>query len=311
MSVTSKILILLLLLATLTGCDYELQGAEEDSEDLIEPEEPKQITAATTDYGVITIEAEVSANSLTLSIEGAPENSRLECHLNQEPLNPCSDSAVFAKPRIGTYKISAVAIRDDAIVGIGESKSFEVAGNDNTGTSQDDDHLLLVPTLAGYTINQVHPIDQPFVPTFAFEQEPTCDATLQCAFGSTTSQFWGQCDQGDGSFTMTPEMLATGLQTVKVRALCGDKIGPELHFPINALPADYEPLKITHRADGLGRHTFELMNPLDCLEDNPRFECLEPGSEFIPCENSLENPISGTQIRYVCAADVGPAFTIE
>src|SRR5690606_14119049 len=106
----------------------------------IKPEEPKQITATSSTYGVLTIETKTTTNSLSIRIKDVPDGARLECHLNQEPLTPCHDGAVYDLPREGRHKISAIAIKDDRIVALGESKAFEVAAV-NSGNSSPEDKL--------------------------------------------------------------------------------------------------------------------------------------------------------------------------
>lgn len=293
-----------------TACQVEVQGGDETLTPL-EPEEPKQVTSNSSSYGVLFISTKVTTNSLDVSFTGVPADARLECHINQHPLQPCHDGAVYRLPTAGTHKISAVAIKNETIVAIGESKTFEITAHDDTGTSSDADRLLLASKLPNFELHATHLADQPFVARFDFAAVPACDATLRCAFGQSSSVFWGRCDTDGKSFTVTPEMLAMGPQTVKVRGQCGDTIGPELHFPFIAVPADYEPLMLIHRKDNTGRHTFDLLVSTDCIGEDAKFECSEPNSEFAGCQNALKDPTPGTQIRLVCGATVGPALTID
>src|SRR5690606_13316116 len=141
-------------------------------------------------------------NTLSVSISDLPEDSRLECHLDQAPLVPCHDGAVYEVPAAGSHKISAVAIKDDRIVAIGESKTFEVTAKSDTGTSRDEDRLLLVSALPDFTPHATHLKNEAFVAKFAFASKPACEAQLKCAFGQSNTQLWGRCDEGDGSFTV-------------------------------------------------------------------------------------------------------------
>ena len=297
------------------GCNYEFQGGDDeddDSPEYVEPEAPRQVKIVSHQKNTIAITPKVTENSLTLLVSEVPEGAELECHLGQMPLVPCTNNAVFMLPPIGTHTITAVALKDDRIISLFESDSFEVVGNDQTGTS-DDLNLLLIPKNDDFELHQTHLLTEPFVAEFDFETAPKCDVELKCAFGPSNTQFWGVCDVDGKSFTVTPEMLALGAQTVKVRAQCGDDIGPELHYPINAVPAAYEPLMLFEHKDSLGRHVFELVNQTDCTAEPERvkFECREPGSEYTSCVNSLQDPTVGTEIRIVCEDIVGPALTIE
>lgn len=302
----------LVALAVLAGCTKLRRGREDDTEVLpSKPSEQATFDAAKSTIGIMTIEATLRSDGLLLRISNVPADAKLDCDLDNKPLVPCHDGALFSRPEAGDHKVTAVALRDGAAVAFGSSAVFTVLPV-SAGAEADSDPksgLALVPD-AAFSNGMIVLMNKDFKASFKFANTPECEAKVLCKYDSRTSQFWTECDSGSQSFTVAKDLLALGAQYLSVQASCGDRLGPILTLQWYGVPEDYQALMLKDVRDPNGRHVVELIREDDCVEGQARkFECaVKDATEFEQCvdSNTFDKPVAGSRVRFNCAGTAGP-----
>jgi len=275
------------------------------------------IDAQKSHLGIMDLTVDLRDDGLLLHIGQLPPDATLECDLDEKPLTPCHDGALFVRPAIGDHKISAVATKSGAIVALGESTTFTIMPSTTKQVGDVETHgtgdLALQIDDANFANGMTVPLSKDFTAHFRFASgTPSCAAQVRCKYDSRTSPFWTTCSEDGKSFTVTKDLLALGLQYLTVQAICGDQAGPELTLFWYGVPDNYQPLALTDVKDANGRHIVTLVKDDDCPESQQQFQCAALGSDaFALCPNGnvLDNPVQGSRIRLTCQDQTGPALT--
>ncbi len=300
------------LLVTSMGC--EKLTKRDDKSDVPETEKIQTIQAQNSDTDIMTLKATVRRDGVMLNITEIPKDAKLECHLNNKPLSPCHDGALFAIPVAGEYTISAAAMVRNKAKAMGRSNSFIIVPTDSVGGNQNDSQnpLNLVLDDPNFKQNMAWKSDRDFKVSWKFFKKPTCNVKLKCRYPSKQSPFWVDCDKSGTSFTFPRESMATGLQFLTVQATCENTRGPELNLQWYGVPVNYQPLMIQDISDSNDRHIFNLVKSNDCSSyDDLKFVCSRTtGADFSACENGnvVDNPPPGFRIRASCKGQMGPAL---
>jgi hypothetical protein len=312
-SSTFKIWATCCLLATTLACD-KFQKKHEDKSDVPNTKKIETIDAKKSKADILVVKATVRRDGIMLDISDLPKDSILECDLNNKPLTPCHDGALFALPDPGEYSITAVATVKSKIAALGSSKKFIILPADGIGGNQDEKNPLnLVLDDSNFKQNMAWRNDQDFTVRWKFFKKPICQPVVKCRYPSKQSPFWITCSEDGRSFTFPKETMATGLQFLTVQASCDNIRGPELNLQWYGVPVSYEPLMIQDASDSNDRHILNLIKSDDCSSyDELRFVCSRTtGEDFKACENGnvVDNPQPGFRIRATCGSKIGPPIS--
>jgi len=262
---------------------------------------------------ILTLKINIQQDGLLLEVSDLPDGSKLECDLNNIPINPCHDGALLAIPSPGDYVVTAVATKDGKKVAVGKSNSFIIVPQANGSSAQgEEDPLDLVLDTPGFSKNMAWPMNKDLKISWKFFKTPECTATLKCNYPGQQSKFWVDCDKGGTSFTITEDLMASGLQELSVQAQCDSRRGPELKIKWYGVPEGYKPLMIQKVSDAKGRHILNLVKSDDCSAEDLKFTCAKTtGADFSTCENGnvLDNPNPGFKIKAECNGKSGEPVT--
>src|SRR5687768_14568230 len=131
-------IVLATLVALATAC---VKDKAKDSDDVDIPDRPVDVTpvvARSTEQGLLEVRAELKDDGLLLHVGKVPAGATLECDLDDVPLVPCHDGALFARPGEGDHKVLVVAMKNGQRVAVGESQKFTVLPG--TGGAFDSDN---------------------------------------------------------------------------------------------------------------------------------------------------------------------------
>lgn len=305
-------------IALVSGCVRNKGKTPEPSAELpAYPVDGSPVAAKKSQLGILKIKVDLRSDGLLLNISGVPANATLECDLDDQPLIPCHDGALFARPADGPHKISAIALIDAQMVAVGESAEFTIlpgTGGAIDATDQARNNLTLTMADANFVDGAAVPVTKDFVANFKFVQAPQCQPTLRCKYDSRTSAFWTDCDENKTSFTIPQALLASGLQYLSAQATCGDQIGPILTVFFYGVPDNYEPLMLQALKDSTGQYFASLVKADDCPISQQTFQCAESSTdEFELCTNAnvLKDPPAGYRMRLVCDGRTGPTLTFN
>jgi hypothetical protein len=298
------------------GCEKWKKKSASDNDTPASPVDLTPIEAGKSQVGILTLKVLLRDDGILLQVGQIPAGSTLECDMDDQPLVPCHDGALFARPKEGDHKISAVALKDGAVTAIGESAPFTILPG--TGGINDPDNnprnpLTVALDNPGFSNGMTVPMTQDFVAKFKYANKPTCQARMQCKYDSRSSPFWNDCDAGGESFTVKKDIMAAGLQYLSVQATCGDQVGPILTLFWYGVPDGYKPMMLNAVQDGQGRHIVNLIKSDDCPESQQRFECAaKADGEWSLCENGnvIDNPAAGASVRLRCSDATGPVLTL-
>lgn len=316
----------LVTILTATTCALALSSCIKGKRNNIDPgtdspsspvsNEPILVTKS--DKGLLEVAITVRDDGMLLNVKNIPEGAILECDLDDKPLVPCHDGALFLRPEPGDHLVSAVALRDGNIVSVGESKVFTVAPvTQDVLESPEQGSLALMLSNSGFANGAPLPVSKDFKATFKFvsaNQPKDCKPQLRCKYDSRTSQFWTSCDLNSSSYTVSKDLMAIGLQYLSVQSTCGDRIGPITTVFWYGVPDDYKPMSLQVVRDNNGRAIVSLVRDVDCPEGQQTFECAaDATAPFIKCEtgNALENPKAGARVRLQCENQTGPEYIFK
>lgn len=277
-------------------------------------EEPIQTQSS--EVGILEVRAELTDAGLLIHIANTPAGATLECDLDDKPILPCHDGALFAKPTAGDHKITAVAMLDGKVAALGESAAFTILPEQISSAGPDGpDPLAVTLTKAGFLPGMTLTQAKEFAFEFALAGEPDCKAELYCKYGGDNSEFWAVCsDDGALQFKVDEGLMAMGRQKLSVQARCPDKAGPTLELHWYGVADGYEPLMLRSVADPRGQTFVYLMKADDCPLSQLSFECGEPDGQddwaLCPINNVLDKPAPGTRVRASCDGRKGPVLTL-
>ncbi len=315
-SVATKTLFLALSVGAFAGCTRIHKKSEATPDIPTRPADEQPVTAQKSNVGILDIKVELRSDGMLLHVAALPNGSALECDLDDKPLVPCHDGALYARPADGDHKISAVALRDGATTAIGESAPFSVLPG--TGGAFDPENnprspLNLALDDKDFANGMTVPMTKDFIAKFKFSAAPTCKATLKCQYDSRTSPFWVDCDKSGTSFTVAKDLVAMGLQYLAVQASCDGQIGPILTLFWWGVPdATYQPLALSVIKDQKRRNIVNLIKSDDCPESMQKYECAAKAEDdFSLCDNGnvIDAPQAGFRVRLTCEGRQGPVLT--
>ena len=305
------------LLATHLACEKKKSSSELGPN--VEPVAAQPIAAGRSGVGLIEVKVKVSSDALELDLEGVPEGSKLECFLGTKPLNPCHDNAQLKRPDPGDYTVGVTAFKDGRTVAIGETALFTVVpAGDVTNPLDGESTNPLILTVADDAFENGQAIDKTKGESFAFKlvaseerQLKDCTTNYRCSFGPSVSNFMTQCDGNQPAYTVTPAMMALGLQHLTIQATCGEEEGPKYSIYWYGVPSNYENMMLYSTKDSQDNHLVQLVRATDCPDDK-RYECVGAGAtNYKLCENGnrLTKPAQGSKIRLSCNGKKGPPLT--
>jgi hypothetical protein len=276
------------------------------------------ITAKESKAGLLTVRVDLRDDGMLLNIGDVPAGATLECELDNEPLVPCHDGAIFVRPPEGEHIVKATAFKDGFKQAVGASNKFRVLPG--TGGAFDDnnnprDPLTLVNDDQAFVDLMAVPLTKDIKLKFRFankKQPAGCKTKIKCQYDSRQSSFWTDCDDGDRTYTVDKQIMAVGLQSFSAQASCGDDLGPILTISWFGVPAGYKPLMLRAVKDQKKRYFINLVKSNDCGSSQV-YECAEPNdTDFALCPtgNTLDNPPSGYQVRIVCEGKAGPILKL-
>jgi hypothetical protein len=300
----------------LAACEPPKKADADDADAVAAPEssvDAAPIDAQRSGSGLLEVKVDLRADGMLLNVGQIPPGATLECDLDEKPLVPCHDGALFARPEAGQHKVSVLALLGGATAAIGESEPFTILPGTGGAFDADDNPrnaLTLVNGDKSFVNGGTVSLDKDFVAAFAFAKKPAlgCKAEMRCKYDSRTSAFWTDCD---GSYTIPKELLALGLQYLSVQASCGDDVGPILTYSFYGVPKDYAPMMLREIKDGNDRHIVNLVKADDCPLSQQKFECAETAEDdFATCANVVDAPAAGFRIRVTCEDRVGPELVL-
>jgi hypothetical protein len=281
------------------------------------PIDESPILAKSSDVGLIDIAADALSSGLHLHLKNVPLESELECEINNEPLEPCHDGALYLLPAPGSYVISALAKRRGETVAVGASNRIEIKSLEVIEPAATPLQVRLnnEDFAAGQNLNRNSDY------TFLFELETPpdsqlkdCDLKYLCNYDSRINPFWNDCSEG--SFVIEAALMALDIQYLSIQATCDLEVGPIFTTHWFGVPDEYSELMVSQIVDGnSGRHYVSLVKQSDCQESSKLvFECAENGGEdFEKCDegNVIENPTVGLKVRASCDEIKGPPLTLD
>lgn len=299
-------------LIVVCGC----QKKSNDDED-VGPNTPEGVVIPkTSEEGVIDLRVTERSDGILVEIKNVPEGASLDCFMNDERLTPCHDGALIQKPAPGSYMIKVVAHSDKGsfsdidMIDIG----IPHLNSGNSVPAGQKDTLQIVVDDQRFVQGMAMDVAKFFMPKVKFRDAPDCKYTVECNITGGNEQ-WKSCALGtdERMKLYSGVTLAYGYQDFAIRAVCGDRIGPQLIVAWYGVPASYQKLSIQDISDNKGRHMFALYRDLDCA-DNLIFQCAKSSADdFSACANGnlIDNPPSGYRVRAICGNEVGPEMKIQ
>ncbi len=264
----------------------------------------------------LEVRVDFTVNGMTLHLAKVPEGATIECRLDTEPLTPCHDGAVYARPADGEHRIFVAAFKDKKQITTGQSEPIQVKGTTASVAEANTSGLRLVFEADTIKDDAPVPMDQDLLLRFKFETPPACDAKVQCQFGTQGTPFWTDCAADGKSYLVRKGTgMSLGKQYFAVRAKCTEQLGPALRLQWYGVPAGYQPLQVQATKDpSKGRYLVDLVRPVDCpATDASHYECAEkPDSAFTRCPdgNTVTTTTKGFRVRFVCGEKTGPEFIL-
>ena len=305
------------LLVTLLACEKKKSSSELGPN--VEPVAAQPIAAGRSGVGLIEVKVKVTSDALELDLEGIPEGSKLECFRGTIPLEPCHDKAQLKRPKPGDYAIGITAFKDGQTVAVGESALFTVVpAGDVTNSLDGESSNPLILTIDDDSFENGQTVDMTKGKSFKFKlvasddrQLKDCTTSYRCSFGPMVSNFTNQCEGNQPAYTVTPAMMALGLQHLTIQATCGEEEGPKYLISWYGVPSNYENMMLYSTKDSQDNHLVQLVRAADCPDDK-RFECAGAGAtDYKLCQNGnrLTKPAQGSKIRLSCNGKKGPLLT--
>lgn len=256
----------------------------------------------------LSVALEKAFEGYHLKLGTLPPQSRLECKLDEKPVTPCHDDAVFTFEEERPYHLTVSAFDD--LGKFAEGSAALVYSKDRPAASVDTLAIQLKGDSWRNGQTAVEGTDLEF--KLSLPNDPRCDTSI--TYEHRYDKMVGTIPVVNGQVNAKAKVVS-GKQAHVIQARCGDVRGTPFEIYWYGVPADYKPLMLKMvKADA---YAVSLVKDDDCPAGLLQLECAAGASTEFKVEScklrgsTLPLAAAGTKVRARCGASTGSELVLH